>query len=129
MTNETKTGHPTELTQDELLSLLQDRFGNDPMDWAFQCPQCGDIASGKDFSEALKAKPLTRTDGSKVMASDIFGQQCVGRLLGVLSVPPGEWEGRGCDWSAFGLFRGPVRVTTAEGGEMFCFPVAPAPGV
>jgi hypothetical protein len=45
------------MTQAELLQLLQDRFGLDPLAWAFVCPECGDVASGEDFRQALREHP------------------------------------------------------------------------
>lgn len=122
----TGTGHPLTLTQEELLALLQERFGTDPMAWAFQCPTCGDIATGQDFKEALTASPRTRTNGSSVTASALLGQECIGRTLGALRGPADDWKGRGCDWTAYGLFHGPVTITVSGGDAMHAFPVAPA---
>lgn len=114
------------LTQDELHDLLVERFGDDPMRWAFRCPQCGDVATGQDMRDALAANPLTRKDGTSLTASDVLGQQCIGRLIGALRVKAEEYSGRGCDWCSFGLFHGPWFVTTPEGKDIPCFPVAEA---
>lgn len=114
------------LTQAELLAELEARFGPDPMDWAFQCPNCGDAATGRDFREALAAHPRQER-GEAVAASDVLGQECIGRTLGALSKGNGKYEGRGCNWCAYGLFSGPWTVTLPEGGTMGCFPLAPAP--
>lgn len=122
----TVTGHALELSQEDLLSLLIERFGKNVYDWAFQCPSCKDVATGQDFKDALTTSPITRKDGTEVTASDLLGQQCIGRTLGVLDGPAEEWQGRGCDWAAHGLFRGPVRVTLPDGGEVYSFPVAEA---
>lgn len=122
MTIMTKTDHPMTITQDEFLALLRGRFGEDHLNWAFQCPACGDVATGRDFATALREHPRTRKDGSPVMVSDVLGQQCIGRVLGVLM--PGRYQGRGCDWAAFGLSRGPVTVIAPDGAKMYCFPVA-----
>lgn len=123
----------TTITQDELLAELRHRFGDDPMDWAFVCPSCKDVATGSDFKQALADHPRTHKDGSKVMASDVLGQECIGRTLGVLDRPKTKemedsrnWGGRGCNWVAYGLFRGPVIVTTADGKEFGAFEMAPA---
>lgn len=123
----TAADHPLTLTQTELLDLLHERFGDDPMAWAFQCPHCRDIATGQDFRDALAANPRTRDDGTSVTASAILGQECIGRTLGALRGAADEWTGRGCDWTAYGLFHGPVTVTTDGGHTMHAFPVAPAP--
>lgn len=114
------------LTQAELLAELQARFGHDPMNWAFQCPSCGDVATGRDFREALAAHPRHER-GQAVTASDVLGQECIGRTLGALSKSGGKYKGRGCDWCAYGLFGGPWTVTLPDGGTMRCSPLAPAP--
>lgn len=112
------------LTQEQLLDLLTERFGTDPMAWAFKCPGCGDVATGQDFRDALDADPRHNRDGSATTASDVIGQQCIGRFLGVLSTPATVWKGRGCDWVAFGLIRGPWAVDRPDSTRMYCFPVA-----
>lgn len=123
----TTTGHPKTLTQDELLGLLIERFGEAPDAWAFQCPACDDIATTADFRQALETNPRTRMDGTPLAVSDVLGRECIGRTLGVLRGPADEWSGRGCDWVAYGLFRGPVQVDIGGETTLWCFPVAPAP--
>lgn len=123
----TATGHPDRMTQADLLALLTERFGADPHTWAFQCPACGDIATATDFTDALAEHPRTRKDGTAVTASDRIGQECIGRTLGALNRSEQPWTGRGCDWTAYGLFGGPVIIDLPDGATMFCFPVAPAP--
>lgn len=107
------------LTQDEFLAEVRDRFGDDPMAWAFQCPNCNTITTGADFKAALIAHPTpNRTTGEPLTASDLLGQECIGRRA----------EGVGCDWAAYGLFRGPWTVTVPDGGmPIYTFPFAPAP--
>lgn len=109
---------PRTLTQDELLTELRERFGADPMDWAFQCPRCKDIATGRDFSQALADVP-------GVTASDLLGRHCIGRNLGALDTPP--TNARGCDWASYGLFSGPWTVVAPDGTKRSAFPIAPAP--
>lgn len=117
-----------EITQDEMVATLRERFGDDPMRWAFKCPHCGDIATGKHFREALAANPRTRRDGTRLTASDVLGQECIGRLTGALDKRRGElYEGRGCDWAAYGLFHIGITVVTADGRKLRAFPIAPAP--
>jgi len=108
-------------TQDELVAELQKRFGPDPMDWAFICPSCGDIATVADFKAALAEHPIA----SRPLASDHIGQICIGRILGAPSRDE-KYAGRGCDWAAFGLFRGPEFVKVGD-REMPSFRIAPAP--
>ena len=118
------------LTQDELRAELEERFGPDPMEWAFVCPHCGDVATGGDFRRALDSRGQV---GESVSAR--LGQICIGRVLGILDLPAREahlWTGRGCDWTAFGLFRGPWIVQIPKEDhpdgmiEVGCFPIAPA---
>lgn len=118
----------TEMTSAEFLTELKARFGPNPRDWAFVCPACGDIATGGDFTKALKEHPRER-NGLPMVASDILGQECLGRSLGALKGPSGKWKGRGCDWCAYGLIGGPLAVTMPDGNVIRSFEIAPARGV
>lgn len=120
------SGH-RKLTQAELVAELKERFGDDPMAWAFRCPHCGDVATGQDFRDALAARPLERNDGSDVVTSDVLGQECIGRTLGALGVEAKAWKGRGCDWTAYGLFHGPLEIVMDDGRSVWGFPIADAP--
>lgn len=104
------------LTQAELIAEARERFGDDQNAWAFQCPSCGDVATVKDFID---------------LGAGTFpvGQDCIGRHLGALKM---GYTGRGCDWVAYGLLRGPWEVVLpAEGDQpersVWSFPLAPAP--
>ncbi len=57
------------LTQAELCAEAAERFGPDPLAWAFQCPRCGDIAVADDFPQDERGR---------------LGQECVGRSRGAL---------------------------------------------
>jgi hypothetical protein len=119
------------MTQDELVAELRLRFGDDPANWAFVCPRCGDVASAADFRVAL-----SETGRADESASDHLGQICIGRILGALDrwtvdgtrASRKTYAGRGCDWCAFGLFRGPMIVVTPEGNELYAFNIAPRNG-
>lgn len=115
---------PRKLTQAELISEATEHFGNDPLKWAFVCPSCGDIANGQDFSEALTANPRKHRTGADVIASDVVGQECIGRTLGALAKSGGKYTGRGCDWAAYGLFPGPWEIALPDGRSMHAFPLA-----
>ena len=56
-------------------------FGSDIENWKFKCPNCGHVASGKDFKEA-GAEP------------NAMYCECIGRYK----------KNVGCDWAAYGLF-------------------------
>lgn len=119
----TATEHRT-LTQAELVTEARTRFGDDPLKWAFQCPSCGDVANGEDFRQALAEHPRTNLRTNEpVIASDIVGQECIGRTLGALSRK--NYKGRGCDWAAYGLFAGPWSITLPSGRTAHSFPLAP----
>lgn len=115
-----------DITQQELLETLRTRFGANPADWAFQCPSCKDIATAGDFAQALKDHPRIDRNGDPVTAGTILGQECIGRTLGALLAPAGKYEGRGCDWVAYGLIPGPLAVLMPNGNVARSFPIAPA---
>jgi hypothetical protein len=119
-------GKHRKLTQAEMLAELRERFGENPLDWAFKCPSCGDVATAQDFGEALAAHPRVER-GEPLTASGIIGQECIGRTLGVLAKTGGKYTGRGCDWCAYGLFRGPWEIVMPDGRSAWSFPIAPAP--
>jgi hypothetical protein len=54
-----------------------------------------------------------------------IGQECIGRSLGALRKNE-KYTGRGCDWCAYGLFRGPWIVVMPDGQEVGSFPLADA---
>lgn len=116
------------LTQAELVAEARERFGDNPLGWAFQCPNCDDVATGQDFREALAAHPRQR-QGEPVIASDLLGQECIGRILGALkggaATPGGKGQaGRGCDWAAWGLIRGPWEIVMSDGHSAWGFALA-----
>ena len=98
------------LTQQELEDEARARFGDDPWKWAFECPRCGDVATAGDFPEGER---------------DRLGRECVGRALGILKKNQ-VYKGRGCDWAAFGLFRGPWEIIMPSGRSSWAFPLAEA---
>nr|WP_146607372.1 VVA0879 family protein [Spongiactinospora gelatinilytica] len=63
-----------------------------------------------------------------ISASDLLSQQCIGRTLGALKTSASDWKGRGCDWAAFGLLRGPWEVVMEDRKSVWTFPLADAPG-
>ena len=110
------------MNQAEFVAELTARFGSDPMNWAFICPACREVATGQDFRTAIAERKL---EGK--MASDFLGQVCIGRVLGALEAKSRkDWTGRGCDWAAYGLFAGPNFITNHEGKQIACFEMAPA---
>lgn len=116
----------TTIAQDDLYALLKERFGDDPMAWAFECPNCKDVATAEEFHNALVFQPRHRPDdGRAVTCFGLLGLACVGTVLGALEVPSAkEWKGRGCDWRANGLIGGPWTVVRPDGSTVYAF--APA---
>lgn len=110
------------MTQDQLVAELRRRFGDDPSAWAFVCPRCGDVASAADFRDALEANPRTNRDGTAKTSSHLLGQECIGRTLGALSAD--NYDGRGCDWCAFGLLPGPLAIEMPDGHVASSFNIA-----
>lgn len=104
-----------QLTQEALLAELRAAYGDDPMNWAFTCPSCNTITTGAQLSAALKTHPRTdNRTGDRVITSDILGQECIGRT------DPEQ----GCDWAAYGLFRGPWEIALPNGNTLWGFPIA-----
>lgn len=106
-------------TQAELIAEATRRFGDDPKQWKFVCPSCGDVACYQDFLDAGVPHDAIA-----------IGQECIGRKTGaLLKQPPTPVHGvRGCDWCAFGLFRGPWLVTLPNDKEVGSFRLAEAGG-
>ena len=107
-------------TQDQLLEEAHRRFGPDPLEFAFLCPRCSDVASLREFKELGV--------GAKI------GTECIGRVLGALTgsrkhdkygLVHGDAP-RGCDWCSYGPFPGPWEVTMPDGRTYHCFALAPA---
>lgn len=94
----------TEFTEKEWNEKGVELFGLDRFKWAFKCPLCGNIATAEDF----------RKFADKGARPDSAYQECLGRYTGGIK---GE---HGCDWCAYGLFRGPVSVKT-ENGLVYAF--------
>lgn len=88
------------------MHLANERFGSDGRKIAFRCPNCEDVATTQDFLD---------------VGSHAYGQECIGRSLGALDK---DYNGRGCNWTAYGLFKGPWLVTLPDGSEIGCFPLA-----
>jgi hypothetical protein len=100
-----------DLTHAEFLAEAKERFGEDPLDIAFQCPSCGDVATIRDFPEDRRGRA---------------GQECIGRSLGALEAHDthSTYSGRGCTWAAYGLICGPWAVDMGNGKTMHAFPFA-----
>lgn len=97
------------MTQPELLAAAKERFGDDPLDIAFQCPRCQDVATIRDFPKDKR---------------HLAGQECIGRSLGALQGAAKDYKGRGCDWCSYGLLRGPWEIEMPDGHSAWSFPLA-----
>lgn len=61
------------------------RFGNKGREWQFKCPKCESVQTGQDFIDA--GMTLSDAQGRAYFS-------CIGRWV----------EGKGCNWTAGGLF-------------------------
>ncbi|WP_428957854.1 VVA0879 family protein [Streptomyces sp. cg35] len=110
------------LTRPELIAEVRTRFGDDTDRWAFVCPSCVDVASIADWRTALEQNEMQDRNGERILdPGRLIGEMCIGRALGCLKGPQEGWKGRGCDWLAGGLFRGPWEVQVSGEGEPLRF--------
>jgi hypothetical protein len=119
------------LTRPELLTEMRTRFGDNSDRWAFLCPNCGDVATIADWRQALAEHEMLDREQKRITdAGQLIGQMCIGRALGALKGPQEEWKGRGCDWTAYGLFRGPweIQIDSEDGETRFAPAFAIADG-
>lgn len=65
------------ITLDQLHDEARARFGNNPQDWAYQCPECGDVATGSDVAHALSQRPAAVAARNPLTVSQILGQRCI----------------------------------------------------
>ncbi|MHC1723068.1 MAG: VVA0879 family protein, partial [Aminipila sp.] len=78
------------MTHAEWIEEGKRRFGQDFLNWKFQCPMCGHVASIQDFKDAGADNP------------NCAYQECIGRYTGKDSPKEGDFSG--CNWAAYGLF-------------------------
>lgn len=113
----TATGMPVS----EWLAEAKRRFGEDPKQWKFRCPACGNIQTLVDFEKA-GAEPQSAY------------QECIGRHLpraqraSQLGSEPARDTGKKqpCDYAAYGLLPLPgVKPVISENGHrVMVFPFA-----
>ena len=102
------------LTHEAWLAEARERFGSDPNDWAFCCPNCRHVATIRDWRAA------GATDGEIAFS-------CVGRRTGA-TAELGAKHGP-CNYAGGGLFRlNPVEVECTDGTVMEVFEFASATG-
>ena len=101
-------------TYEQWISDAKARFGENAMDWRFECPVCNHVASVKDWRDA-------KAPESAIAFS------CVGRYLDGRARSAFEEKGAGpCTYAGFGLFNfNPVKVTGGPGGDYNMFEFAP----
>jgi len=83
------------VTSEQWEAMGRELYGEDKQNWQFQCPMCGNVQS---IAIAKKRWPELEGVGWQPWG------ECVGRYL----------EEPGCDWAAYGLFRGPVIIERGE---------------
>ena len=75
------------MTSEEFQSECSKRFGDDPLQWQFVCPQCKTVQTGQQLIDTGK---VSREDVGGFMAFS-----CIGRFD----------ESQGCNWTLGGLFQ------------------------
>jgi len=102
-------------TYEQWLSDAKARFGDNAMDWRFECPVCHHVASVKDWRDA-KAP-----EGAVAFS-------CVGAYTNAPARKAFEEGGTGpCNYAGGGLFKlNPVTVTGGPGGDHTVFEFASA---
>lgn len=97
---------------DWLAEAIQ-RFGKDPLNWAFVCPACGHVATLRDWHNAGAG------EGG-------WAFSCVGRYL---KNPTRMFQKPGpCDYAGGGLIRlNPVTITFPDNATRETFEFAPTP--
>lgn len=98
----------TQYTEEEWHKKGHRLFGKDVLKWEFKCPMCHKVQTPEDFR---KFKDIGASP-------DDAHQRCMGRFTGGKSGPDG------CDWAAYGLFRGPAKITKNNGAEIWLFDFA-----
>jgi hypothetical protein len=89
----------TQITLDQWEAIGRELFGDNKQDWRFQCPSCGNVQS---VAIAKSKWPELEGRGWQPWS------ECIGRYL----------EGKGgCDWAAYGLFRGPLVIEHPESSK------------
>lgn len=86
------------VTSEQWEKVGRELYGENKHDWQFQCPSCGNVQS-----VALAKKKWPELEGIGWQP----WSECVGRYL----------EGHGCDWAAYGLFRGPLEIQHPESSK------------
>lgn len=95
MSDKANIKQPQVMTEAAWRELGEQLFGADLASWRFRCPTCENVMS------ITKVHGLSDADKAKLRAAGwVIEQECIGRYL----------DGHGCDWCAYGLFKGPFFV-------------------
>jgi len=103
-------------THEEWVAEAIERFGADPLNWAFVCPVCGTVQTVQEYKAA--GAPSTAA-----------GFSCIGRWLEdsreAFEVGGVDGEGGPCNYAGGGLFHlNPVHVTMPDGEIVQAFAFA-----
>jgi hypothetical protein len=98
----TRTVTGPEIPEAEWKAKGQELFGPDMHTWKFVCPACGHVAS---VDLAKRRWPELEGKGWRPWS------ECIGR----------HTRRGGCDWAAYGLFCGPLKIKHADGKISFAF--------
>lgn len=101
----------TTITREQWEAKGAELFGPDQSKWRFVCPACGKELSIESVRvEFAQHLPTLREKNFAIE------QECVGRYV----------PGAGCNWVAYGLFSGPLKVRQGDGVTP-CFDFAGKP--
>lgn len=98
MSLDTKQKSPT--TREEWLEEAKKRFGPNVSEWKFKCPVCEKVQSITSVEQEIEAgifNPARSFSTYQDKPNPVIYQECTN-----------------CDWCAYGLFGGPIRVTYPE---------------
>ena len=116
MSDQQKT--PVVRTRAELRTEMRRRFGNNPMDWAYQCCECGLIFTTRANLNLMCVVGWI-TENELLMALHEPATHCPGQAL----------NGQGCGANTLELPYpdGVEYLVEPDGSKLAHFPIAPAP--
>lgn len=68
--------HPTPTTLHQVHTRARARFGPDPADWAFQCPACEYVTTGREMTWILSQLPAATAAQYGHSADQMLGRHC-----------------------------------------------------
>lgn len=79
------------LTQTQLAAEAIARFGPDPLDWAFRCPACSHVQTGRDCLPGHRERVCTGCMGCGLVAEEVGPPSALADALWIVQVPGAAW--------------------------------------